>query len=183
MKDENSNIINLNGYFSKDRAAESLSDKAQDFLPENNGNSEIVDLDLKRLEKAQAERRDQKRTIISATFGVFLVIPKHGLQEVRLHDISEKGMAFDLPYEMGQFRMGEKVAVRVYLNQQCYFPFVVDIKNVRAFTRDAIYRHGASFSEEDYNKALFYFVRFIEAVSTQIKVDTGDRVAPSTVRS
>ena len=182
MKDENSNIIDLSGYLSKGRTDQGLSGKDRAFAADSEP-SQIVDLDLKRLERAQAERRDTKRTIISATFGVFLVIPKHGLQEVRLHDISEKGMAFDLPYEMGQFRMGERVAVRVYLNQQCYFPFVVEIKNVRAFSREAIHRHGASFSEEDYNKALFYFVRFIEAVSAQIKIDTGDRVAPSTVRS
>ena len=102
-------------------------------------------------------------------------MPGQGLMKVSLYDISETGIAFDLDHDKGQFKAGEEVAVRVYMNQNTYFPFTVKINNLRAVDDEATVRHGANFVLGTVNEiALFHFVKFIETVSASLERDNGD---------
>src|SRR5689334_18313380 len=83
----------------------------------------ILDMVERRQAALQEERREVRRTILTEFIGAFLIIPGHGLKKVSLYDISEKGLAFDMEFELGQLRLGEEVAMRVYLNQFTFFPF------------------------------------------------------------
>ena len=65
--------------------------------------------------------------------------------------------------------------MRVYLNHKTYFNFLVKIRSSRFIEKEAVYRHGASFVENSFNqKAIKYFVSFIESVSANLKTDHGD---------
>lgn len=135
----------------------------------------VLDMTARRQEILSSERRQVKRTILSEFIGAFILIPERGLQRVAIYDISENGIAFDLDLELGGLKEGEEIAMRVYLNQFTYFPFVVGIANVRSLPNEGVTRHGCNFLKATVNaEALGHFVRFIETVSASLRTDHGD---------
>jgi hypothetical protein len=135
----------------------------------------IVDITEKRQEMIAEEKRGVKRTLLTEFIGVHLVVPNKGLTKCALYDISENGCAFDMPPEYGVFPTGETVAMRVYLNHQTYFPFIVKISSVRPIEEEGIIRFGGAFLKDTINEqALFHFSKFIETVSAYLKTDHGD---------
>jgi hypothetical protein len=138
---------------------------------------DIIDITERRAEAIQSEKRRVKRTILSEFIGTVVVVPRVGLQRVTIYDISEEGIAFDVPEEVGQFHKGEEVAMRVYLNKTTYFPFIVKIANLRPVQDEAVVRHGANFLKDTINdEALYHFVKFIETVSASLQHDGGDKM-------
>jgi len=143
----------------------------------------VIDMVEKRNEILSQERRQVKRTLLSEFVGAFVLVPRKGLMKVTLYDISENGLAFDLERAAGHFALGEEVAMRVYLNQQTYFPFIVKIQNVRNIDDEDIYRHGSNFVKGTINdQALHHFVKFIETVSASLHGDEGDIVVSNLTR-
>lgn len=135
----------------------------------------VVDMTKRRNEILSDERRNVKRTILTEFIGAFVVIPNVGLRKVALYDISENGISFDLNEEVGKFKKGEEIAMRVYLNQKTFFPFTVSLKNTQYLDDEAVTRHGGEFLKGDLNEdALFHFVKFIETVSASLMTDHGD---------
>ncbi len=135
----------------------------------------IIDITEKRTEIIQSERRKVRRTILSEFISAFAVVPKKGLLKVVLADISEDGLAFDVDAKAGHFRVGEEIAMRVYLNHETYFGFIVKVQNVRGMAEDGVFRHGVHFVKGTINdEALYHFVRFLETVSASLQTDQGD---------
>ena len=143
----------------------------------------VIDMTEKRNEILVQERRRVKRTILSEFIGAFVLVPAKGLMKVSLFDISENGLAFDIETDVGHFGLGEDVAMRVYLNQQTYFKFVVNVQNVRAISDENLYRHGVNFVKGTINdQALHHFVKFIETVSASLHGDEGDLMVSNLTR-
>jgi len=138
----------------------------------------VVDMTERREIILTEERRAVRRAILTEFIGVHCVVPNQGLMQVTLYDMSDGGLAFDVPAEAGRFRSGEEVAMRVYLNHQTYFPFVVKIVNVRTTSegQEGVNRHGATFQKGVNAEALHHFVKFIETVSASLVTDAGDVV-------
>lgn len=135
----------------------------------------VLDMTERRQEMLTTERRKVRRTILSEFIGAFIVIPGRGLQRVSIYDISEDGIAFDLEQELGALAVGEEVAMRVYLNNQTYFPFVAKVANSRLVPEECVSRHGCGLVKDTVNEeALYHFVRFIETVSASLRTDAGD---------
>lgn len=140
----------------------------------------VLDMTERREAIISDERRKVRRTILTGFIGAYVVIPTHGdarggLMKVDIYDISEDGIAFDMDDKYGHFKNGEEIAMRVYLSQDTYFPFVITIQNQRGLTGEAVYRHGAHFLKGSVNaEALFHFVKFIETVSASLERDSGD---------
>ena len=176
QSDDKSNVIDL-GKKREEKRAEmeatnpgfSESEEVVEF------ETDIFDMTERRQEIIQDERRDVRRTILTGFIGAFVVVPGQGLVRVDIYDISEDGVAFDMESENGHFNSGEEVAMRVYLNQYTYFPFVTTIQNVRGINEGEHHRHGASFVKGTVNdEALYHFVKFIETVSASLERDNGD---------
>jgi hypothetical protein len=147
------------------------------------GTAAVIDMTEKRNEMISQERRKVKRTILSEFIGAFVLLPRKGLQKVSLFDISENGLSFDIEAASGYFALNEEVAMRVYLNQQTYFPFVVTIQNIRALADEGVYRHGVNFVKGTINdQALHHFVKFIETVSASLHSDAGDIMVSNLMR-
>jgi hypothetical protein len=165
------NVIDL-GARRKLRQTETPVRKAQ-TVAENA--APLFDMTERRKEILQDERREVRRTILTGFIGAFVVVPNHGLVRVNIYDISEDGIAFDLESEMGQFNGGEEIAMRVYMNQNTYFPFIARVQNARTLEGGEFVRHGLSFVKGTVNdEALFHFVKFIETVSASLERDSGD---------
>lgn len=139
------------------------------------GAAPVLDMTEKREEIIVEERRKVKRTILTEFVGAMAVVPQYGLKKVALYDVSDEGLSFETYLEDGQFKVGEEVAMRVYLNKTTYFPFIVRVSNVREITAEGVYRHGTSFVKGTINDvALHHFVKFIENVSAALRSDSGD---------
>lgn len=139
--------------------------------------AEVLDLSDRREEILAQERRRVKRTILNQFIGVHILVPKHGLLRVQLIDVSADGLSFDVPANMGRFRSGEQLVVRIYLNQKTYFAFVVEVRHVRTDKTEKVHRHGASLKKGSINdQALNHFIGFIESVSASLQTDDGDVV-------
>jgi hypothetical protein len=160
------NVIDLKSH----QKAKGRSNKSS-----NGTTAPVVDMTARRNEMILQERREVRRTILSEFISAFVVIPQRGLQRVALYDISENGISFDLELEHGRLNVGEEVAMRVYMNQQTYFPFVIKISNGRELLDEGVGRHGAGFVRGTINDvALHHFVKFIETVSASLQTDHGD---------
>ena len=101
---------------------------------------DVVNMTERRSEILRDERRKVKRTILTEFIGASVIVPQQGLMKVALYDISDKGIAFDIKVDKGHFKVGEEVAMRVYLNHQTYFPFSVALKNVQEIDEEGVYR-------------------------------------------
>lgn len=135
----------------------------------------VFDMTERRTEMLTHERRKIRRTILSEFIGAFIVVPERGLDRVSIYDISEDGLSFDLDDKSGALKEGEEVAMRVYLNNQTYFPFIVKVANVRLIEEEGVFRHGGHFVKGTVNDvALHHFVKFIENVSASLHTDHGD---------
>lgn len=138
-------------------------------------NFPLSDISEMRQEIIEEDKRNVKRTILSEFIALHVILPNKGLSKCGLYDISEDGLAFEMEPEDGAFKKGEKVALRVYLNQKTYFPFVVTVNHVRFEKEEGVYRHGCSFVKNTINaKALHHFSQFIEHISAFLKTDYGD---------
>ena len=124
-----------------------------------------------------------KRTILNEFVGACALVQGKGLIKVQLYDISDSGMAFDTEDGTGHFSLNEEVAMRVYLNHQTYFPFLVTIQNIRAVGDEKVFRHGVNFVKGSINdQALHHFVKFIETVSASLQGDQGDIMVSNLTR-
>lgn len=143
----------------------------------------VIDISALRSDALKEDRRKVRRTILTEFISVHTVVPGMGLMKVLLHDINETGLAFDTEKMKGQFQAGEEIAMRVYLNQQTYFPFIVKIKHVNEIADEEVFRHGVEYVNGTINDvALHHFVKFLETVSAALKQDKGD-VLVSNIKS
>lgn len=140
-----------------------------------NDKASVVDMTERRNLILGEERRQVRRTILTEFVGAYIVVPERGLQRVALYDISDNGLSFDLELDQGACRVGEELAMRVYLNQQTYFGFIAKVSNARTIDEESVHRHGVSFVKGTVNDvALHHFVKFIETVSASLQTDHGD---------
>ncbi len=138
-------------------------------------NAEVVDLQDKKQTILFHERRQVKRTILTELISSMVILPEKGLMKVSIHDISDEGISFELDSIHGHFKVGEEIALRVYLNQKAYFPIQVTIKHVTPVPEEGVVRHGTVYlKNEENNVALQHFVKFVESASQGLKKDSGD---------
>ncbi len=137
--------------------------------------AEVVNLEDKKQTILFHERRQVKRTILTELISSMVVLPEKGLMKVSIHDISEEGVSFEIDSSYGQFKLGEEISLRVYLNQKAYFPIQVNVKHVTHDPVEGVVRHGTVYMKnEENNVALQHFVKFVESASMGLKNDSGD---------
>ena len=149
--------------------------QAQDSQRNENQGASVVDITELRSEVLSEDRRKVRRTILTEFIAVHTVVPGMGLMKVALFNINANGLAFDIDFKKGHFQVGEEVAMRVYLNHQTYFPFIVKVKHITYISDEEVHRHGCEFVKDTINDvALHHFIPFIECVSASLKHDKGD---------
>ena len=175
-----SNIIDLKPRLEASQLKQLKKVARHSAKSKNESAAPVIDMEVRRQEHLSKERRNTKRTILTEFLGAFIVLPSQGpsiggLQKVMLYDISENGVAFDVDPNLGQLRTGEEVVMRIYLSQKNYFSFTVKVANSRFEKDEEVYRHGCQVLKDSVNKdAIYHFVKFIESVTLNLKLDTGD---------
>lgn len=135
----------------------------------------VFDFDSEKKKLLFQERRQVKRTILSEFMSAMVVLPEKGLLKVELYDISEEGVSFELEDRSGEFKVGEQILMRVYLNQKTYFPIQVLVKHTTPDPKSGVIRHGTEFEKgAQVDVALQHFIKFIESASDDLKKDNGD---------
>lgn len=136
---------------------------------------QVFDFDTEKKKLLFHERRQVKRTILSEFMSAMVVLPELGLLKVGLFDISEEGISFETEEGAGQFKIGEQLLMRVYLNQKTYFPIQVSVKHATFDVKSGLTRHGTEFVIGASNDvALQHLVKFVESASSGLKKDDGD---------
>lgn len=146
----------------------------------SSSSEKIITLEQARQALLDQEKRQNQRTILSDLVSVYAVLPERGLLKVDVHNLGDKGLAFDVGMSHGAYELNEKVAMRMYLNHKSYFPFEVEIKHVTTVHEEGVNRHGGVFTGENTNNvALSHLIKFLEAVSADLKEDRGDLMIPN----
>ena len=143
-------------------------------ITENHNTQEVPNI-INLSPKINEGRRKKRRIVISGLMHAAIVVPGKGLiNQIALHDISESGVSFDLPYSRS-FN-GQKLAMRVYLNPEDFFHFNILItENIRYIQEEGVYRYGAKLLPNHRNKkAIQNLVDFIESVSGILHKDHGE---------
>lgn len=116
------------------------------------------------------ERRKAKRRPILETFSLFVVVPEIALQRLRVTDMSEGGLAFEIESiveESGtrRFQMGDEMDVQFYLNASLFVP--VRCRVVRVESRPSGSKFGLEFiSQKDGGvQALASFLRMLDEIT------------------
>ena len=102
------------------------------------------------------------------TFSIFVVIPSKGFHRLRIFDLSEDGIGFELDTEgesVDAFAVerGSVMELRLYLNQSLYLP--VSLEVVRLDESHATRRIGGVFAEKN-SKAYTAFVAFLKMLDS-----------------
>lgn len=123
-----------------------------------------------------AERRRATRMAILDTFSLFAVVPEKGPHRLRLNDISDAGVGFDLDIEEEngletfQIKPGDSLEIHLYVNQSLYVPLSVEVKRVTR--KGGIRCLGAEFLSRGSQSyiALLAFLDLLDALSETAKV-------------
>jgi hypothetical protein len=103
--------------------------------------------------KGGKERRKAERRPIVDSFNLFVTVPAKGPHRLRVHDVSDFGIGFDVDTE-GEapedfpLAPGEKIEIRFYFNPSLYCP--LNVRCVRVDQKDKhVRRIGAELYERN----------------------------------
>ncbi|MFL5812196.1 MAG: PilZ domain-containing protein [Bdellovibrionia bacterium] len=128
-------------------------------------------------QQSGAERRKSKRMDILDTFSLFVVVPAKGPMRLKVHDISDAGIGFNLDIEEEQgassfeAKVGDSFEVHLYLNQSLYLPFSVSVR--RIVDTEGVRRIGAEFQGKGSKGqvALTSFVHMLDALGEAARIE------------
>lgn len=125
-----------------------------------------------------AERRRSERRPVLETFALSVVVPGKGGHRLTVHDLSAHGLSFDFDLEgedteAAPLKSGERVDLRLYLNQSLYLPLAVKVARIRA--RKGVREIGAEFlrKESEGYQAFASFLAMIDEIHAGAGIDHG----------
>lgn len=141
------------------------------------GSAQVFDV-TQRIQDRQAEdRRQVKRVVLNEFISAHVYVDGRGLMKIKLKDITDGGLAFDIDERQGQFTRGETLEVRFYLNHATYFKFNVQVAHATNVEDEGVHRHGTAFIGDSINNvALHHFTQFLQTISASLRTDSGDRI-------
>src|SRR5262245_34679532 len=95
--------------------------------------NEIISLDQFRNRKQEEKQRKTEQIFFHNLVGVYTVINPGKMVPVDLVDISEEGLAIQVPYksEKAWPTNDQDIKIRMYFSQDSFMEIMVDIKNTR----------------------------------------------------
>ena len=120
--------------------------------------------------KSPPERRRSARRPILEAFDLFVVLPFKGDHRLKIHDVSDHGVGFDLdmegePIDATRLEVGKDLTVQLHFNRRLSLPLKLRVTRIEA--RGGVRRVGgelvAKKSEE--TKAFKAFVSLVDALT------------------
>jgi hypothetical protein len=126
--------------------------------------------------EARGERRKSKRRKVLEAFSIFIMVPKKGYHQLKIRDISESGIGFDLDIEgetplQYPAQVGDTIDFRFYINHSLSFPLSTKIVRI---TEKELGRHvGTEFQDKQSPsyQALVALLYFLDSVIDVIQID------------
>lgn len=116
--------------------------------------------------RPKVERRKFLRRPIVDAFQVFAVLPSQGDHRIRLHDISERSVAFELESLLTPVKVGEKLTLDLHFNTRLSVPLRFRVARVDSSVA-GVTRVGCELqnSKSAEGRAFVQFVTLLDALS------------------
>ena len=142
----------------------------------------FIDFAQKRKESIERKRRNFERIMFQNFLGCYSVIDRHGgLYPIRIVDISETGMLFQVPWNPRndqKFEKNRDLSIRLYFTKNSYILALVKIKYGTEFvdeTGATAMRYGCEFDQTNQTfEAIRTFIDFIYKFAEHSSLDKGD---------
>ncbi len=140
---------------------------------------EIVSLDHFRNRKQEEKKRKTERIFFHNLVGVYSVVAPGKMVPVDLIDVSDEGLAIQVPYDSEKSRPTNmnNLPIRLYFSPESFMEITVDIKNSRPTIENGnrYLRYGCAVQTEHRAFAAWQgFVNFLKAFSEVSEKDTGN---------
>jgi hypothetical protein len=141
--------------------------------------NDIISLDQFRNRKQEDKKRKTERIFFHHLVGVYSVVRPGKMVPVDLIDVSEEGLAIQIPYnsEKSWPTDTNNIPIRLYFSPESFIEVLVDIKNTHSTIEGGTryLRYGCSIhSEQRTFQAWTQFVGFLKAFSEVSEKDTGN---------
>lgn len=124
----------------------------------------------------ESERRRSLRRPVLETFSCFVVLPEQGFFKLKVHDLSEDGIGFDLDVEGApSFALpatpGQSMELRFHINQSLYIPLLISVRRIDDTT--GVRRVGAEFARKNDPefKAYLAFIHLLDRILDSLQID------------
>lgn len=137
-----------------------------------------------RLEEFKKKKQDERRTHAERVFmhqviGVFSVMADQNLRQIEMVDLSEAGLAFQVPFEKRDQYKGKEgpFNIRFYFNQESYMEVSVQIRHHTPTVQagQKYMKFGCEVDPQTYSYSAYSsFVKFLRAYSEISQIDSGN---------
>lgn len=144
--------------------------------------NQVVDFALEREKRLEEKRRSTERIIFQDLLSVYAVKTGNQLQAVKLLDVSEDGLGFQVPFDQEKPwpKDAEAIHLRIYFSQDTYLEVIAKVQNFK-HSIDAnrrFLRFGCSIDREiQAYPAYQQFVKFVKLYSEHAHKDNGKQTA------
>jgi hypothetical protein len=139
----------------------------------------IIDLDQFRNRKQEEKKRKTERIFFHHLVGVYSIVQPGKMVPVDLIDVSEEGLAIQVPYESERVWPTDmnNIALRLYFSPDQFMEIRVDIKNTNSTIEGGVryLRYGCQIHTEQRTfSAWSQFVGFLKTFSEVSERDGGN---------
>ena len=142
----------------------------------------LIDFVQKRQESIERKRRNFERIMFQNFLGCYSVIDRHsGPSPIRIVDISETGMLFQVPWNPHcdqKFETDQELTIRLYFTKDSYILAIVKVKYTSQHTDKAgnkTMRYGCELDQSNQTfEALKSFIDFIYKFAEHCSEDKGE---------
>lgn len=125
-----------------------------------------------------SERRRSRRRPILETFSVFMVVPAKGAHRLKVRDISDLGVGFEIDVEsetpgQGELSPGDSLEGHLYLNQSLALPLQLQVARIEQQNPDGPRLVGATITNPlaPAYRAFAAFIQLLDAI-TEVRQDS-----------
>ena len=141
--------------------------------------NEIVNLENFRARKLEEKKRKTERIFFQHLLGVYSVVKPGKMVPVDLIDVSESGLAIQVPYQSDTSwpKDSQNIPVRLYFSPDSFIEVLVDVKNTHSTIEEGTryLRYGCLVhTEQKTFQAWTQFIGFLKAFSEVSEKDTGN---------
>lgn len=145
-------------------------------------NKQVVDFTKVREQKMEEKRRKAERVFFKNVLGVYSVIGRDSMVPIEFVDVSEHGLAFQIPFNPSRAwpASSTEVPLRIYFTKDSYLEIHVMIQNSRPMIEDGnrYVRFGCAVDQTTSSFVAYqHFVRFLKAYSEECHKHSGNNTA------
>jgi hypothetical protein len=144
-----------------------------------NEQKEVVSLDQFRTRKQEEKQRKTERLFFHHLVGIYSVVNPNKMVPIDIIDVSEEGLAVQVPYESQTVwtKDTNNIPVRLYFSAESFMEVIVDVKNSRPTIEGGVkyLRYGCAVQAEHRSyEAWKKFVSFLRVYADVSEKDSGN---------